>query len=133
MVTVAEMTRDTKSFADASIKFAGVLRGADEEPHYLVGIARADGSRLFGGYKHAWLENGNDFNVEIEPFGYVEKHHVGNTKRQLAFSVEECFAVEQLIRSFFSDLEVCKKGFDIGGNFLGNITFQPDWIIQKQD
>jgi hypothetical protein len=123
---------DGNSFEDARIWFAGVLNGRDEKVHYLIAVVRADGSELFGGYKHAWLKNGNDFNVEIEPFGYVDRHDVGATKRRLAFTAEECSAVAQLIWSFFSDPEVFKKGYDVGGNYLGNIACQPDWIIQQQ-
>jgi hypothetical protein len=126
---------ESKSFEDARIGFAGPVSGADEKPHDLFKIERTEGPVLYGDYIWAFLEDRNHFNVEIGPFGYVDPEYAGDlnpTNRQ-HFSAEECAILEQLIRSFFSTPGVFKKQFIPPEFFLGGISFQPGWIIQKSE
>lgn len=94
------------TFTDARVGFDGHVSGWDERPHNLFKIERADDRTLYGDYILAFLEDGNHFNVDIGPFGYVDPYHAGdlNPSRRRHFSAEECASAEQLVRSFFPPL-----------------------------
>ena len=100
------------TFTNARIEFAGFLNGADERPHYLFKIERAEGPSLYGDYTLAALEDDRHFNVEIGPFGYVDQYDAGdlNPSRRQHFSAEDCLAAERLIRSFFQPLACLIRG-----------------------
>ncbi len=130
-----EIMTDPNSFTNARVGFGGLVSGADEKPHDLFKIEREDSPVLFGDYILAFLEDGNHFNVEIGPFGYVDPYYAGdlNPSRRRHFSAEECSAAEQLISIFFSGPGVFDKRFLPREDFLGGIRFRPNWIIQETD
>jgi hypothetical protein len=105
-------------FSNARIGFARLLSGADEKPHDLFEIEKAEGGRLYGDYVLAFLKDDARFNVEIAAFGYLDRRNAGdlNPARRQHFSVEECLAAEQLIRSFFPTL-----AFSIRVSFPGKL------------
>jgi hypothetical protein len=105
-------------FSNARIGFARLLSGADEKPHDLFEIEKAEGGRLYGDYVLAFLKDDAHFNVEIAAFGYLDRRNAGdlNPARRQHFSVEECLAAEQLIRSFFPTL-----AFSIRVSFPGKL------------
>jgi hypothetical protein len=90
-------------FEQAHVQLAGIIRGGDEAGHLVFGITPQEGPPLYGEYFEIFEENGNDFNIEIGMFGYVNDESVGTTHPyfRAAFPAEDCLAVERLIRSFF--------------------------------
>jgi hypothetical protein len=122
------------TFTNARIESGGSTRGADDGAHTLFKIIRTDGPTLYGEYIYSFLENGNDFNIEINLFGYLESRHLGSrdpSKRQ-QFSAEEAAIAEQLIRSYFlSEPDIYRKAFRPPAKFVGGVTFRPKWIVLK--
>jgi hypothetical protein len=62
---------------NARIESGDMLPGWDEMGHRVFRIARAAGPVLYGEYFFVSEEDGNDFNVEIGPFGYTDPYDAG--------------------------------------------------------
>jgi hypothetical protein len=102
--------------------------------HDLFKITRAAGPVVYGEYIFFFGEDGNDFNVEMGPFGYTDPHDAGvlDPSFREDFSAEESSAAEQSIRSYFSNPAIFKERFLMPpARFLGDISFRPNWIVQK--
>jgi len=130
MVGVAEMTESADWLANARIVF-GHTMGFDDEPHDTIVVKRAEGPDLTGEFKYLY-RGGNDFDIEIGPFGYTRENDVGAVDRRRFFSATECKAIEALIRSFFAEPDTFTKEFGPLVRYLGGLTFQPNWILQKR-
>ena len=79
-------------------------------------------------------ENDNHFNIEVGAFGFTYRENAGNPypSARKRFPAEEGVTAEQLIRNFFSKPDVVMKKWQHtpGVEFLGGVTFRPDWIIE---
>jgi hypothetical protein len=125
---------NTNRFANARVGSGGSVRGGDMLAHDLFKIEGPDGSTFYGDYTYIFLENGYDFNIEIDAFGYIDPQRVGSTDpaAREQFSAEECSAAEQLIRSYFlSEPDIYRKRFLPPARFAGSVSFQPNWIVQR--
>jgi hypothetical protein len=127
---VTMMMASSETFTNARVDKAGSTRGDDDGFHDLFKVVRTDGPVLYGEFKLLYMENGNDFNIEIGPFGYLEYCYLGSSDptRRLRFSAEEAATLEKLIRSAF----LANQGFCNSlppARFMGGVTFRPDWII----
>jgi hypothetical protein len=121
----------TNRFQSADVQLAGIIAGGDEAGHYVFSITPKEGAPLYGEYSKKFEENGNDFNIEIGLFGYSNNTSVGTTHPafRAAFSAEDCFTVERLIRTFFSSSTMFPTSIRAG--FLGGVCFRPNWIVQE--
>jgi hypothetical protein len=122
------------TFEDARIELFGSVRGVDEGGHLMFGVARTNGDDVYGEFFEVGMpENDNDFNVEVGEFGFTNPENVGNPHpgARRHFSVEECTAVENMIRKFLSNPDVVLKRWRLvpGIRFLGGVTFRPGWVI----
>jgi hypothetical protein len=118
-------------FTNARVEEAGSTRGDDDGSHDLFKVVRSDGSVLYGEFKLLFMENGNDFNIEIGLFGYLESRYLGSADptRRLQFSGEEAATLEGSIRSaFLANQGFCN--FLAPARFTGGVTFRPNWIIK---
>ena len=116
------MTR-TNRFTNARISDGGSTRGGDMSSHDLFKIEGPDGPTFYGDYIYSCLENGNDFNIDIGTFGYVDPQRVASsdpTARE-QFSGEECSAAEKLILTrFLSEPDIYRKR-SLKANFVGGV------------
>jgi hypothetical protein len=122
------------TFTNARVESGGLTRGDDDGAHNLFKIIGTDGLTLYGEYIYSFLENGNDFNIEIDLFGYAESRYIGSRdpSRRQQFSAEEAATAEKLIRSYFlSEPDIYRKAFRPPAKFVGAVTFRPKWIILK--
>jgi hypothetical protein len=113
----------TNRFQGAQFQLAGMIAGGDERGHLVFSVTPKEGTPLYGEYFMIFEKNENDFNIEIGMFGYWNNTSVGTTHPafRLAFSAEDCLAVEQSIASFFSDNRKLPRS--IGAEFLGAFVF----------
>ena len=121
-------------FTNARVEAAGSTQGDDDRAHNLFKIVGTEGPALYGDYIYSFLENGNDFNIEIDLFGYVDYRYLGSpdpSKRQ-QFSAEEAAAAEQLIRSFFLSNPSIYGESSLKARFVGGVSFRPNWIVVKR-
>jgi hypothetical protein len=116
-------------FQGAQFQLAGMIAGGDERGHLVFSVTPKEGTPLYGEYFMIFEKNENDFNIEIGMFGYWNNTSVGTTHPafRLAFSGEDCLAVEQSIARFFSDNTMLPKSIRDG--FLGGVRFRPNWIV----
>ncbi len=125
---------NSDTFTNARIESGGSTRGDDDRAHRLFEIIRTDSPPLYGEYIYSFLKNGNDFNIEIDLFGYVEGRFIGSleSSRRQQFSTDEAGTAEQLIRSYFlSEPDIYRKAFRPPAKFVGGVTFRPKWIVLK--
>jgi hypothetical protein len=130
----ATIMANSDTFTNARVESGGSTRGDDDRAHRLFKIIRADGSTLYGEYIYSFLENGNDFNIEIDLFGYAESRYLGSRdpSRRQRFSADEAATAEQLIRSYFlSEPDIYRKAFLPPAKFVGGVTFRPKWVVLK--
>jgi hypothetical protein len=131
---VNEIMTSANRFTNAQVEPAGSTRGDDLGAHNLFEIVGRDVAPVYGEYIYSFLENGYDFNIEINQFGFSESCYLGSKdpeKRQL-FSAEEAATAEQLIRSFFlSKPKIYTDRLGQAARFMGGVTFRPRWIVKK--
>ena len=119
----------------ASVQLTGSRRGVDEAGHLTFGVRSRGGEEFFGEYLEVWTsEESSEFNIEIGAFGFANPEDVGNPypSARLQFSSDECMTLEDLIRQFFSNLDVAmNKWHSIPEvRFLGGVNFRLGWIIR---
>jgi hypothetical protein len=119
-------------FSSARVIAGGATSGDDDRNHFLF---RIEGNQttppIYGEVIYQFLENGHDFNIEIDLFGYLDYRFLGspNPTKRLSFSAEEAATAESLIRSYFlSDPDIYRQKF-LRARFAGGVTFRPNWII----
>ncbi len=121
-------------FTNAPVLPAGSVRGDDLYAHDVFKIIGTDGGPIYGEYLYSFLENGNDFNIEIDQFGFSEARYIGSAdpKKRQSFSAEEAATAELLIRSFFlSRPKIYTNQLGQAARFMGGVTFRPNWIFEK--
>ncbi|WP_241074945.1 hypothetical protein [Achromobacter insuavis] len=76
-----EHTFDWVPAAEGRARFAGGIRGWDEQGHetYAVDL---DGKTLYGEIARVFLPNQNDFNIQVISSGYGVREHVGMPRRK---------------------------------------------------
>jgi hypothetical protein len=118
-------------FSSARVIAGGATSGDDDRNHFLF---RIEGNQttppIYGEVIYQFLENGHDFNIEIDLFGYSDYRFLGSShsKWRQSFSAEEAATAESLIRSFFlSDPEIYRRRF-LRARFAGGISFRSNWI-----
>jgi hypothetical protein len=118
-------------FEGADVQLAGIIAGGDEAGHYVFSITPKEGRPLYGEYFMIFEENENDFNIEIGLFGYWNDTSVGTTHPafRVAFSADDAWRIEQLIRSSFSEKTMLPNYMRAG--FLGGVRCRPNWIVQE--
>ena len=122
----------TNRFINARVELSGHTCGADDGAHWLFEIAGADEAPIYGEYIYAFYENGNDFNIEIDQFGFSDYRDLGHpdSEKRQRFSAEEAAAAEQLIRAYFlSKPEVFPEY--ARALFRGGVAFRPKWILYE--
>jgi hypothetical protein len=129
-------TLPTLTFPTGKIGFASMVRGWDEEPRDAFRVELPDRPTLYGEWRPEFVDNGNDFNVEIVSVGYASKSYLGSAypAHRKKFSGPEQNIVEYLIRALFADQSVklsitpftSKKA-----RFLGAVVFVPGWILRS--
>ena len=63
-------------FGMGRARFSGGVRGADQVGHETFAL-ELDGTVQYGELRRSFLEDGNDFNIEIVSFGWPGKEWVG--------------------------------------------------------
>lgn len=128
--------RQSNSFTNARLEPAGSVRGGDDDRHDIFKIERPGHPPLYGDYIYVFPDQGDDFNVEIGVFGYLDMYAVGDLdpRYRQRLSPGEASTVEQLIRSYFlSDPPIYAKRFLMPpSRFLGGVSFRPNWLLLEQ-
>ena len=115
-------------------RYAAGTRGWDERGYDTFEI-EIGGKSFFGQIASAFLENGNDFNVEIVSFGFRRQMHVGGS---LDYESEWSFQSAQNIFNFVvlmikKFLEFKKRPIPLKETgksiFMGDIIFRAGWIL----
>jgi hypothetical protein len=147
--------RLNNTFARAHIGFAGIVWDMDHQAHDVFKIERAGENTVYGGYYYVfapdrflrrfwifrqlpnWItkssdDNKDDFKIEIGRFGYPGELDVGNPNPTLRhqFAEDECRAIQELIRAFFSDSNTFADSI-LASAKCASVNFRADWIIQK--
>jgi hypothetical protein len=121
-------------FANGRVIAGGDTSGDDDRNHMLFRIEGSGSPPIYGEYIYQFLENENDFNVEIDLFGYLDYHFLGspNPSKRQSFSAGEASTAEGLIRSFFlSDPDIYRQSF-LRPRFAGGVSFRPDWVVVRK-
>lgn len=126
-------TFDWVQFPEGRARFSGGIRGGDERGHETFTV-EVDGISYYGEINHAFLPNGNDFNVEITSFGYTDKQNVANPSlgARREFTASALRIVRELI------LKLTQAGLDFedrpsalgefqNSRFKGRAIFRGGW------
>src|SRR5947209_20176665 len=79
---VESIMTSASRFTNAQVVPAGSVRGDDLYAHDVFKVIGTDGAPIYGEYIYSFLENGNDFNIEINQFGFSEARYIGSTDPQ---------------------------------------------------
>lgn len=95
-----------------------------------------DGAEYFGEIRSSFLENKNDFNVEIVSFGWPDKEWAGSPMPGLckAFTADELVVVQELIIKLVqcgavSDEKPVVMYEDSEAHFMGKVIFREGWAL----
>jgi hypothetical protein len=131
-------TFDWVQFPEGRARFAGGTRGWDERGHETFAVD-VDGVEYFGEIRHAFLPNGNDFNIEIVSFGYRDEIYAGSPPPHDPFTADELKVVQslilQLIRSGLHRADEDKPlvlDEDPGSRFMGKVIFREGWATERR-
>jgi hypothetical protein len=124
----------TVTVGDAKIRFAAVGRTADERNHEIYETKLPDRPLLYGEWRARYARNGNDFDIEILDFGFIDPHDFGipSPLRRLRLDRRERSAVQELVLALFANEEARNRGWPFSsskGRFLGQIFFASNWIL----
>lgn len=128
------------SFPEGRARFSGGIRGWDEAGHDTFAVEVA-GREWFGEIGNVFLDNGNDFNIEIVSFGYADKSSVGMPRPCLgstSFNEDELKTVRALV------LRLVKAGLELeprpavlleypDSRFQGNVLFRDGWALASAE
>ena len=126
----------TVELTGGTVGFIGMARGVDEMGHEVFQIQLRNDSVLYGEYKKRFLENGNDFNIEIISFGLIDRKNFGNNNLDSfrKFREDQVDLIRSLIIQLFTsdDAVEARKPIDDfwyeTARFLGEVYFLPGWI-----
>jgi hypothetical protein len=129
-------TLPTLNFPTGKIGFAAMVRGWDEEPRNAFRVELLDRPTLYGEWRSKFIDNGNDFNVEIVSVGYGSESLLGSAypAHRQKFSGPEQNIVEDLIRALFADQSAKPSMAPFAtknARFLGAVVFAPGWILRS--
>ena len=115
-----------------------LLRGAlrtDNSPEPVFCIELTGQSPLYGIWRPKFAANQNDFDVEVDSFGWGSQSNVGNPHPMARnrLSVAQAADVKALVVAMFEDVETKKRvlPLPINARFLGEIKFKDDRILLK--
>jgi hypothetical protein len=133
-MTEISMTFDWIDFPGGRARVAGTVRGGkDDGGHDTFEIQLGMHPGLYGELRPVWASNGNDFDIEILNFGYVDPRNVGNQHPDARrnFSALECEALEQMITNLLRRPEAQKDllFFKAPARFIGGIRFARGWVV----
>lgn len=119
------------SFEAGQVRFAGLVRGSDEGLHDIFVVSLSGYSMMYGEWRNKWADNGNDFDIEIVSFGFLDPRSVGIPGARQIFPREERLIIEDLVRALFASDEVRSEAIPTTkfcSRFLGRVHFLPKWI-----
>jgi hypothetical protein len=128
------MGTELYKFPNGAARFAGFPGGADERGHLVFEVQLPSYPSLYGEFGPQWVENKNDYDIEIVSFGFDSRNNVANPHpgARRRFSSQQRKIIEDLIVALVSSPEAQRKvppfAFE-GSRFLGRIHFLPGWII----
>ncbi len=114
-------------------RFASVVRSWDESPQNAFSVSLAGHPMLYGVWALKWARNGNDFDIEVQGFGWVSQHNIGNPnpKTRRTFPPVQADYIKTLVTSLFTNVEARNQTSPFSNKiarFMGGIEFQKDWI-----
>lgn len=125
---------DWIDFPEGRARFVGLVRGVDERGHEAFAL-EIDSDLLFGEIRSRFLDNHNDFNVEIVSFGLRDSGSIGEAPfdpREI-LSIAKAETARQLI------LRLVRAGMAMrerpsllveyqNSSFMGKVVFRDDWV-----
>jgi hypothetical protein len=124
---------DWIDFAKGRARFDGSVRGADDDPHYVLAV-ELDGSRIYyGDFEPKFEEDHTHYNVEIITFGFGSRHNVGNPvpTARVAFSPSDVATIETLIRELMLSPGEKPSPLKDRSTFLGGVAFKDGWLRKR--
>lgn len=131
-----DKTFDWVGFPEGRARFCGMQRGWDERGHVVFAI-EIGGTVRYGEIDQVFLDNGNDYNIEVPTFGYARAEEVGLPGAQDAVSADELRVAQvllvQLVRAglAFEDPPniLVQSGIS---RFMGKVLFREGWSLSAQ-
>ena len=125
-------------FPEGRARFSGGIRGWDEAGHDTFAVEIA-GREWFGEIDNVFLDNGNDFNIEVVSFGYADRSSVGMPRPCLGsttFDVGELKTIQSLILQLVkAGLEFEPRPFVLSehpdSHFQGKVLFRDGWALES--
>ena len=133
-------------FPEGRARFEGLCRCWDEQGRETFAL-ELRGNEYFGEIKRSYLDNENDYNIEIHSFGYGRGEDVGMPGiadvDRLGIGVREVFTPqeENMARTLVIQLVHAGLKYDLppsplkqndASHFMGNIAFHDDWMLLIQ-
>lgn len=130
-------TFDWVALAQGRARFSGIQRGWDEHGRVTFCVEVA-GNPLFGEIDQAFLDNSNDFDLEVVSFGYGRAEDVGMPRGQVPVVPDALATVESLViglvraaREFQSPPNILAESPT--SSFMGRVFFREGWALVAVD
>ena len=120
---------------DGAIAFEGTVRHVQEYGACVFRIELPSRIALYGEWRPAYAVNGNDFDIVIVSFGYLDKETVSNGS-YLMFSEAERASAQRLIEALFRAEHLREKMFPFTvakAKFLGGVSYAPGWVVIESE
>lgn len=124
---------DWVGFPEGQARFSGGIRGGDERGHDTVAVSLGK-NVYYGEIKRRFLKNGNDFDVEVVSFGYLDRGDVGDAP----FDPRETLSRAEIEATQALILQLVKAGTSSkekprilaeypDAHFMGKVLFREGW------
>lgn len=132
-------TFDWIELPDGKARFSGTKRGWDELGHKTFAL-EIDGREYYGELERAYLQNENDYNIEVSSFGYVRGEDVGmpDPRARAVFTEAQVDRARALAVRLVAE----GRGFTEppaildqtdASRFMGKVFFKEGWILVAED
>lgn len=127
-------------FPQGQVRYAGGSKGRDEPPITIFSVV-LNGRVYYGEFRRWFLENDNDYNIEVISFGWLEREWLGtepNPKHCAQFSSRELGDVQSLVcqavpvwRSLEDRPSIVREYAD--SHFMGEVIFRNGWALISEE
>ncbi|QDH70353.1 hypothetical protein [Marilutibacter alkalisoli] len=126
---------DWQQFPEGRARFSGSVRGADERGHETFAV-ELRGETYYGEVRRTFLQNENDFNIEIVSFGWPGTEWVGMPMPGMChtFSPEESDEAKKLIVGMIQAAAASETRPGLlneyaDARFMGQVVFREGWAL----
>jgi hypothetical protein len=127
-------------FPEGRARFSGGIRGIMDEQRHETFAVEVNGLELFGEIERKFLENNNDFNIQVVSFGYPSANYVGMPMLETCqvFGLGQIEIIQKLIAQLVASVARSEEKPSLlmdypNARFMGEVFFRDGWALATEE